>query len=83
MSSDFIEGKPVLRLTFGGTNYVLPWETGVQILNLMKDAIQVQQKYESGVGYVGWVNVVVGSEVTATAFSPAEQAQLMMGGDNG
>jgi len=69
MNPDFIEGKPMLRLTFGSNDYVLPWETGVQILNLMRDAIPVKRKYDGAYQRIGWEREEDG--LTATAFSPA------------
>lgn len=78
MSQDFLDNKPMLRLSFGGTSFVLPWEAGVQVLNLMRDAQSVDPYYMPDSYEGSWRRS--NASIGATAFTPEEQAKLMMEG---
>lgn len=80
MNQDFVDGKPMLRVTFHGVSFALPWEVGVQILNLMKEAVPLEMYYAQGTYETRWKRSKV-TAVSATTFTLEEQAALMMEGD--
>ena len=69
--------EPMMLVNLGGwgTNYILPWESGVQILTLMKDAIKVESAYIEG--NTVWKRAK-GDPVKAEAFMPDKVAQVLM-----
>lgn len=68
--------KPMLKLSFGYSGeYIFPWEEGVQVLNLMKEAIPVTSHYENGKST--WRRRAA-NHVVASGFSPTEQAEMLM-----
>lgn len=71
--------QPMLRLNFGGygEDILLPWKTGIAVLNLLRDSIRIQQSYADG--ETKWV-IKKDRATTATSFTPEETAQLLMTG---
>lgn len=71
--------QPMMRLNFGGygADFVLPWEQGVQVLNLMRENTAIISCYDNGKS--AW-KYRKDSIITATAFSPDELAQILMSG---
>ena len=73
--------KPMLRVTFGGygAEFILPWEDGVQLLRLMRDAVSVMNKYSDG--KTVWSRSDT-TAITVTAFPPEAQAHVLMSGND-
>lgn len=68
--------EPMLRISIGYKHLVLPWTEGMQVFNALKSVRFVESSYESN----GQVWKLVKEDLTCALFTPAEQAQLLMGG---
>jgi len=67
----------MMRISFGYSYFILPWAEGVQVLNLLKDAVPVAQEYRPE----GSVWKRTQTEISAHSFDPVAQAQVLMGGE--
>ena len=72
--------EPMMLVNLGGwgTNYILPWDSAVQLLTLMRDAVKVESDYTDG--KTVWKKAK-GEPVSATAFATEHQAQILMSGE--
>lgn len=69
--------EPMMRVTIASYSgeFVVPWDVGVQLLTLLKDATPIESYYENNQS--GWRRREV-SNISATAMMPEEVAQVMM-----
>lgn len=68
--------EPMLRISIRYTQLVLPWAEGMQVFNALKSVRFVENTYPSN----GRTWKLVNEDVSCNIFTPADQAQLLMGG---
>lgn len=71
--------EPMIKLTFGyGTIYMIPWDEGIQIMNLMKHAVPIISKYDTTTSKQVYSRSNI-SGCAVEALPPENTAQVLMG----
>jgi len=72
--------EPMISITFGsyGAQFILPWGTGVKVMNLMREATAVKSEYTDG--QVVW-HKAAKVDLVLQSFEPEKVAQVLMSGD--